>query len=48
MMNEKAWLEFFSKTQLQWIEENKIDLLVKDYIKHNPKKTNFKKVEAKN
>ena len=47
MMNEKAWLEFFSKTQLQWIEENKIDLLVKDYIKHNPKKTILRKWKLK-
>ena len=47
MMNDKIWKEFFSQKQLKFIEEKDYAALVRDYTKHNPKKTILRKYKRK-
>lgn len=47
MMTEKTWEAFFSDSQISWINDGNYNMLVKDYIKHNPKKTIIRKYKRK-
>lgn len=47
MMLEKTWKNFFSDAQLLWIKNKDYEMLVNDYIKHNPKKTILRKYKRK-